>query len=262
MGRTISTEMPDVEEEEAKEEGGGYNVYTNEARQEEDDEQDREAERVINDIVSGGRREEEDEEIEEVDDEDVENEDSTIQNSGGGGTVPKSDGASMDPSASTGSAMDFSLAMGLTLGSGMLKPEDTDLMPYYQTSKRSRSSGKTRSSNSRLFADADIGSQYYTREPSAALNRLSGGLKYNGKWSGTMSDILGAGMESTGSGSQQGLLSLVIPEMGGRGTYSNSISPLGITLTTPCASPRTALSYTHRGFQSPHASLSMTFDRS
>lgn len=171
--------------------------------------------------------------------------------------------------ASNGSAMDFSLAMGLTLGSGILKlSEDADLMPYYhsRTGKRSRSrslsnSGRKTPSDLRTFTEGngEIGAPYYTREPQAALNRLSGGLKYNGRWSGNMSDILGSGLEGSGSGSA--LLSLMIPELGGRGSYGNSVSPLGITLATPCASPQTAIAYTHRGFQSPRDSFSMAADK-
>lgn len=172
--------------------------------------------------------------------------------------------------ASLGSGMDFSLAMGLTLGSGILKlqGEDADLMPYYNTAtgKRSRSrsgSGRKMSaSDSKEFGDAarELGLQYFTQEPAAALNRFSGGLKYNGRWSGNMSDILGAGFEGSGSGSA--LISLMIPDLGGsRGSYGNSVSPLGITLATPCASPRTAIGSTHRGFQSPRESFSMNVDK-
>lgn len=55
--------------------------------------------------------------------------------------------------------------------------------------------------------------------------------------------------DRTGSGA---LLSLIIPETGViRGSYSNSVSPLGITITTPVASPRTSIAYTHRGFLAP-----------
>lgn len=158
---------------------------------------------------------------------------------------------------SLGSAMDLSLAMGLSLGSGVLKmkEEDQDLMPYFTTitgAKRPRSqsgSGRNMPSESKDLSEytAELGQQYYTRKPSAAL---SGGLKYNGAWSGNMSDILGTGFE--GSSSESALLPLWIPELGGsRGSYGNSVSPLGITLTS---SPRPAIAFSHRGFQSQRTS--------
>lgn len=174
----------------------------------------------------------------------------------------------IDPSISTGLAMDIPLGMGLAPSSSVLKfqTEDADLISYYsvKAGKRARSLSTSNSDpkwsvESKMFNDSmgDMGLPYYTREPSAALNRLSGGLKYNGRWSSTMSDIAGGGIEASANGST-GLLSLIIPEVGGpRGSYSNSVSPLGMTLTTPCASPRTAIAFTHKGFQSPHQSFSM-----
>eukprot|EP00177_Eucheuma_denticulatum_P007442 GFKZ01013547.1.p1 GENE.GFKZ01013547.1~~GFKZ01013547.1.p1 ORF type:complete len:776 (+),score=103.71 GFKZ01013547.1:104-2431(+) len=172
--------------------------------------------------------------------------------------------------ASHGSGMDFTVAMGLTVSSGVLKlqNEDADLLPLYFNSSgkraRSRSDSGRKSSDSKLFSDgiAEIGQPYYTPDPTAALNRFSsGGLKYNGRWSGNMSDILNAGgPERSGSGSA--ILSLMLPELGGpRGSYGNSISPLGMTLTTPCASPRTGFTYSQRGFQSPRGSMNMSMDK-
>lgn len=164
-----------------------------------------------------------------------------------------------------GSGMDISQAIGLSIGSGVLRrqSEEGDLLPYYGDVKsRSRStSDRKLSIDSRMQSDGnmELGQRYYTREPSAALQRLSGSIKFNGRWSGTMSDILGA---DDSNGSAQGLMSLFIPEVGGtRGSYSNSVSPLGMTVTTPCASPRTAIAYTHRGFASPRNSFSMLFEK-
>lgn len=188
-----------------------------------------------------------------------------------GAVTPLEDPGPNHSNVSLGSAMDFSLAMGLsTVGSGILKmKEEANLMPYFQTltgTKRSRSrSGSGRNmpnSDSKELGESigELGQQYYTRAPSAALNHLSGGLKYNGRWSGNMSDILGTGFEGSGSGSA--ILSLMIPDLGGsRGSYGNSVSPLGITLTTPSASPRTAIAYTHGGFQSPRESFCMNTEK-
>ncbi|CDF37898.1 unnamed protein product [Chondrus crispus] len=166
--------------------------------------------------------------------------------------------------ASLGTAMDVSLAMGLSFSSGVdkLKDEEPELMPYFTTitgAKRLRSqsgSGRNMPGDSKDMSDytAELGQQYYTRKPSAAL---SGGLKYNGAWSGNMSDILGTAFEGSGSGSA--LLSLMIPELAGsRGSYGNSVSPLGITLAS---SPRPALAFSHRGFQSPRNSFSLNLDK-
>lgn len=133
------------------------------------------------------------------------------------------------------------------------------LMPYFRSPcPMSASETKiSRGSRSGVNASLELNEQYFTREPSAALQRLSGSLKYNGcgRWSGNMSDILDS------NGSTGALLTLLIPESGTiRGAYSNSVSPLGMTVSTPCASPYTAVAYTHRGFQSPRTSA-MELDR-
>lgn len=133
------------------------------------------------------------------------------------------------------------------------------LMSYFRTTGPLSTSGPRISRESRLGLDpsVELTEQYFTREPSAALQRLSGSIKYNGcgRWSGNMSDI------GDSNGSTGALLTLLIPESGTiRGAYSNSVSPLGMAVTTPCASPHTAVAYTHRGFQSPQASA-MELDR-
>lgn len=159
-------------------------------------------------------------------------------------------------------AVDAANARDLSPGIiGKAQGQECDLLTYFHGigSRSLSNSGAKTSRDSRIVCETntDLGSQYFTREPSAALNRLSGGLKYNGpgRWSGNMSDV----MDSNASG---GLLSLMIPESGClRGAYSNSVSPLGITITTPIASPRTAIAYTHRGFPSPRESTSVGLDR-
>lgn len=133
------------------------------------------------------------------------------------------------------------------------------LMAYFRAAGPMSTSEPRISRESRLGLDpnVELGEQYFTSEPSAALQRLSGSFKYNGRgrWSGNMSDI------ADSNGSTGALLTLLIPESGTiRGAYSNSVSPLGMTVSTPCASPHTAVAYTHRGFQSPRASI-MELDR-
>lgn len=133
------------------------------------------------------------------------------------------------------------------------------LMAYFRAAGPMSTSEPRISRESRLGLDpnVELDEQYFTREPSAALQRLSGSFKYNGRgrWSGNMSDI------ADSNGSTGALLTLLIPESGTiRGAYSNSVSPLGMTVSTPCASPHTAVAYTHRGFQSPRASI-MELDR-
>lgn len=124
-----------------------------------------------------------------------------------------------------------------------------EYMSYFRSSPMSDSGSKT-PGESKTRLDSNMEDQYFTREPSAALQRFSG-IKYNGfgQWSGNMSDIL------DNNGSTGTLLNLLIPDSGPiHGSYSNSISPLGMTVTTPCASPHTALSYFHHGFQLPRYS--------
>lgn len=139
-----------------------------------------------------------------------------------------------------------------------LQNDDVEMITYFKKGSRSRSmSDRPMSIDSKIFGDGlqETGIPYFTREPSATLDRLSGGLKYSGKWSCNMSDILNIGVEPGRSGSI-GHLSLILPELGNglRGPYSNSVSPLGITLAMPGASPRTPVPYMRRSFLSPHTS--------
>lgn len=172
--------------------------------------------------------------------------------------------------ASNGSTMDITVAMGLTMGSMGARAQNDDAeveLPMYFPRKgkraRSRSSSGRKSNELRYVMDGNgevQGQPYITPDPQAALNRLSGSLKYNGRWSGNMSDILNVGVEGSGSGSA--LLSLVIPELGGpRVSYGNGFSPLGVTLTTPGASPRGPRAFSHRGLVSPRESFNMNIDR-
>ncbi|CAN8071082.1 unnamed protein product [Agarophyton chilense] len=142
--------------------------------------------------------------------------------------------------------------------------DELEMIPYFKEPSSRSLSDRPMSIDSKIFGDAtpEVGLSYFTREPSAPLDRLSGELKYNGngKWSCSMSDILNVGVEPGRSGSL-GHLSLILPELGNglRGTYSNSVSPLGMTLTNPSASPRTSVAYIRRsGFLSPHMSQSFS----
>ncbi|KAI0565761.1 hypothetical protein FGB62_14g12 [Gracilaria domingensis] len=162
-----------------------------------------------------------------------------------------------DPANSNGS-MDFFCR------TPKFQNEEMEMIPYFSKEYGSHSAGdRPMSIESKIFGDAspDVGLSYFSREPSAPLDRLSGELKYNGngKWSCNMSDILNVGVEPGRSGSL-GHLSLILPELGNglRGTYSNSVSPLGMTLTNPSASPRTSVAYIRRGFLSPHVSQSFS----
>ena len=158
-------------------------------------------------------------------------------------------------------SMDVSLAFSLSnLGSGILKlqSEGVDMQSLRRLSMSnscSLSANKLSSGDWAASDTNDLGQLYFNRDPGSNLNRLSGSVKYtNGKWSANLSDVFGGKNGSTGS---NGLLSLMIPEFGARGSYSNSISPLGMTIATPGASPRTAFAYNHRGFtSSPHQSFS------
>ena len=187
--------------------------------------------------------------VDEVDDDDYDEEMGTYNN-GDDDAIFKDD----QPQSS----MDFSFAIGLSrIGSEVLKlqTEDGDLMSYYGKRSGSKSISERKQSTDWAQNDGEeCGQPYYLHDSSEALNRFSGGLKYNGRWSATMSDIFGADPSASTS---NGMISLMIPELGAlRGSYSNSVSPLGITLTTPSPSPRTALGSTHRGFMSPHQSIS------
>lgn len=131
-----------------------------------------------------------------------------------------------------------------------LQQHEMELLAYFAGAmSRSASTvgGSKMSTDSRITLEGMSGSdELYTRKPSAALNRWSGSeLKYNGmgRWSGNMSDVFDS---STSLGA---LASLMSPESGRiRGVYTNSISPLGIAITTPTASPHTAVAYSHHGF--------------
>lgn len=156
------------------------------------------------------------------------------------------------------SSLDFSVAIGLSqIGNEVLKlqNDDGDLMSYYGKRSRSKSgSGRKPSTDWAQNDGGEIGQRYYLLDSSEALNRFSGGLKYNWRWSATMRNVFGGDPSASTS---NGLISLMIREFGAaRGSYSNSVSPLGITLTTPSPTPRTALTSTHRGFMSPHQSMS------
>lgn len=158
---------------------------------------------------------------------------------------------------SGGSFMEFSM------NSYRGNNEDSEMMPYYckQSQSFSRSerpgSGDPLSAMDSKFGEAsqEIGLRYFTREPDAALNQMSGELKFNGKWSWNMSDT----PDAAGRSGSIGRISLLLPDLGNgiRGSYSNSVSPLGLALTTPAASPRTAVAFTHPGFRSPHTSQTL-----
>lgn len=155
------------------------------------------------------------------------------------------------------SYMDLSVALSLSnLGSGILKlqqSEGNELGSFYFRSTSKSLSNKVSSSDWIGSDETVLGQPYFDRDPCSNLNRLSGSVKYNGKrWSATMSDLLGGKDVSVGS---NGLVSFLSPDVRVSGSYGNSISPLGITIATPGASPRTAIAYNHRGFQSPHQSL-------
>lgn len=110
--------------------------------------------------------------------------------------------------------------------------------------------------------------KYFTREPQAALHRLSG----SGKpplWSGNMSDLLvtpssarnsltgGAPFGGGGAGN------LFIPELAGalgaRGSFNGGVSPLGLGFSTPVASPRVVVPASDTVAPSV-GSMSMNFD--
>jgi hypothetical protein len=83
--------------------------------------------------------------------------------------------------------------------------------------------------------DAMLQQKYYTREPAAALQRLSGGTRPP-RWSGNMSDVFGSN-----SGRNSANLSgsaLIIPDLalGVRGSQSGGVSPLGVGFSTPFVS--------------------------
>lgn len=296
IGRRQSTDLPNVslapqeveeveeDEEEDEEDDEDYYEVVDEEDEEGDETEENAQQTRINEIKGNGEEHvgEAEENRREDDGKRQTTEDHLSEAQGADKSLvapPSVSNKSLDPlskqpgsllnlsNASFGSAMDFSLA--LTLGSGVLKlqNEDADLLPQYynKTGKRprSRSSSGRKSSDSKSFNDGagELGQPYYTPDPAAALNRWSsGGLKYNGKWSDNMSDILNAGIE--GSGSMSASLSLLLPDLGvSRSLYASSVSPLGMTLTTPCASPHIATAYSNRGFQSPRNSSHMSIDK-
>lgn len=97
------------------------------------------------------------------------------------------------------------------------------------------------------FNDEDEPPQlkYFTREPHAALNRLSGSGRPP-RWSGNMSDVLvtpsSARNSLNGSTPFGGSGNLYIPELAGalgaRGSFNGGVSPLGLGFSTPVSSPR------------------------
>lgn len=119
---------------------------------------------------------------------------------------------------------------------------------FFAKAKSSSTTGGSKMSIGSSYSEGqrEGSGQLVTQKPSAALNRLSGGdFRYNGmgRWSGNMSDIYDS------SSSAGALASLMSPETGAiRGVYSNSVSPLGMTISTPSASPYPGTAFVHRGF--------------
>jgi hypothetical protein len=150
----------------------------------------------------------------------------------------------LHPSSSPGSSFGFLPPMG-----DRMSGEHSGQLAYFSLKAEKRGSSGFGFPPAVFDAanDALLQQPYYTREPTAALQRLSGGNRPP-RWSGNMSDVF-ASNSARNSANFSGM-PLIIPELalGARGSMNGGVSPLGVGFSTPVPSPRRPGSIGMTGF--------------